>query len=232
MLFVGFIVVILSFLGAQWLSGRVGIDLYWPMAAAWGLWAANDARRHDLKRYERVFPLEPFAVLAAVTIMWPVSLPWYLRLRYRILTGRLPMPTRPSRARYALIVLAFLLPVAALGVPKLLERLTGSDQLQTLERAAVGVAGEPVHLSLDSRGTLTITVFHQPVPGELTEERRDVAHRIAEAVVQANEDPEAFDVVAVAFASSEGLPGMRAPRVGDVFEWRASELRRRTGVTI
>jgi hypothetical protein len=129
-------------------------------------------------------------------------------------------------------VLAFLLPVAALGVPKLLERLTGSDQLQVLERAAVGVAGEPVHLSLDSRGTLTITVFHQPLPGELTEERRDVAHRIAEAVVQASDDPEAFDLVAVAFAAAEGPPGMRAPRVGDVFEWRASELRRRTGVTI
>jgi hypothetical protein len=232
MLFVGFIVVILSFLGGQWLSGRVGVDLYWPMAAAWGLWAAYDARRHDLKRYERVFPLEPFALAAAVTIVWPVSLPWYLRLRHRILTGRLPVPTRPSRTRYALIALAFLLPVAALGVPKLLERFTGSGQLQALERAAVGVAGEPVHLSLDSRGTLTITVFHRPVPGELREERRDVAHRIAEAVVQASEDPEAFDVVAVAFAAAEGPPGMRAPRVGDVFEWRASELRRRTGVTI
>jgi hypothetical protein len=83
MLFVGFLVVILSFLGGQWLSGRVGVDLYWPMAVTWGLWAAYDARRHDLKRYERVFPLEPFALLAAVTIMWPVSLPWYLRLRHR-----------------------------------------------------------------------------------------------------------------------------------------------------
>ena len=54
----------------------------------------------------------------------------------------------------------------------------------------------------------------------------------SEAVVQASEDPEAFDVVAVAFASTEGLPGMRAPRVGDVFQWRASEFRRRTGVQI
>jgi hypothetical protein len=231
MLFVGFIVVILSFLGGQWLSERTGVDPYWPMAAAWGIWAAADARRHDLKRYERVFPLEPFALLAAVTIMWPVALPWYLRLRHRIRTGRVPLPTRPSRARYALIALAFLLPVAAMGVPKLLERLTGSDELRALERAAVAVAGEPVHLSLDSRGTLTVTVFHRPLPGELVEERRDVAHRIAEAVVQASEEPEALEVVAVAFASAEGLPGMRAPRVGDVFQWRASELRRRTGVT-
>jgi hypothetical protein len=232
MLFVGFLVVILSFLGGQWLSGSFGVDLYWPMAAAWGLWAAYDARRHDLKRYERVFPLEPFALLAAVTIMWPVSLPWYLRLRHRILTGLVPLPTRPSRARYALIALAFLLPFAALGVPRLLERLTGSDELQSLERAAVGVAGEPVHLSLDSRGTLTITVFHTPLPDELTEERRDVAHRIAEAVVRASEDPEAFDVVEVAFAFTDGPRGTRAPRVGDVFQWRASELRRRSGVTI
>jgi hypothetical protein len=51
-------------------------------------------------------------------------------------------------------------------------------------------------------------------------------------VVLASEDPEAFDVVEVAFATAEGPPGMRAPRVGDVFEWRASEFRRRTGVEI
>ena len=232
MLFAGFLVVILSFLGCLWLSGIVGIDLYWPMVALWGAWAAIDARRHDLKRYERVFPLEPWALLVAVTVMWPVTLPWYLRLRHRVLTGRLKAPLRPSRARYVLVGLAFLLPFGVLALPKLLEQLPSARQLRPLERAASNVAGEPVNVSLDSDGTLTLTVFHRPEPGELLEERRDVAHRIAEAVVEANDDPAAFRVVTVAFAVVEGPPGMTVTHVGDVFHWRVSELGPPTRVTI
>jgi hypothetical protein len=232
MLFAGFLLVIVSFFGCLWLSGLVGIDLYWPMAALWGAWAAIDAKRHDLKRYERVFPLEPWALLVAVTVMWPVALPWYLRLRHRVRTGRLQAPTRPSRARYVLVALAFLLPFGALALPKLLEQLPSARQLQPLERAATSVAGEPVNVSLDSDGTLTLTVFHRPDPRELHEERRDVAHRIAEAVVEANDDPEAFRIVTVAFVVVEGPPGMTVTHVGDVFHWRVSDLQVRRRVTI
>jgi hypothetical protein len=232
MLLAGFLVVILSFLASRWLSGIVGFDLYWPMAVLWGAWAAIDAKRHDMKRFERVFPLEPWALLVAVTVMWPVALPWYLRLRRRVLTGRLKAPTRPSRARFVLVTLAFLLPLGALALPKLLEQLPSARQLRPLERAATSVAGEPVNVSLDSGGTLTLTVFHRPDPGELHEERRDVAHRIAEAVVQANEDPGAFRIVTVAFAVVEGPPGMTVTHVDDVFHWRVSDLQPRTRVTI
>jgi hypothetical protein len=165
-------------------------------------------------------------------VMWPVALPWYLRLRRRVSTGRLVAPTRPSRARYVLVALAFLLPLGALALPKLLEQLPSARQLQPLERAATNVAGEPVNVSLDSDGTLTLTIFHRPEPGELHEERRDVAHRIAEAVVEANDDPTAFRVVTVAFAMVEGPSGMTVSHVGDVFHWRVSDLQRRPRVTV
>jgi hypothetical protein len=232
MLFAGFLIVILSFFGCLWLSGIVGVDLYWPMAALWGAWAAIDAKRHDMKRYERVFPLEPWALLVAVTVMWPVALPWYLRLRRRVLTGRLQVPIRPSRARYVLVAIALLLPLGVLALPKLLEQLPSARELQPIERAAAAVAGEPVHVSLDSDGTLTLTVLHRPDPGELREERRDVAHRIAEAVVEASEDGEGFRVVTVAFAFVEGPPGMTVTHVRDVFHWRVSDLQRQPRVTI
>ena len=231
MLFAGFLVVILSFLGCLWISGMVGIDLYWPMAALWGAWAAIDAKRRDMRRYERVFPLEPWALLVAVTVMWPVALPWYLRLRHRVRTGRLKAPLRPSRARYVLVGLAFLLPFGALALPKLLDQLPWARQLQPLERAASNVAGEPVHVSLDSDGTLTLTVMHRPAQGELHEERRDVAHRIATAVVEASGDPDAFHVVTVAFAVIQGPPGMTVTRVEDVFHWRVRDLAPPTRVT-
>jgi hypothetical protein len=232
MLFAGFLVVLLSFLGCLWLSGVVGIDLYWPMTALWGAWAAIDAKRRDMRRYERVFPLEPWALLVAVTVMWPVALPWYLRLRHRVRTGRLAVPLRPSRARYVLVGLAFLLPLAALALPTLLEQLPSARYLQPLERAASHAAGEPVNVSLDSDGTLTLTVLHRPEPGELHEERRDMAHRIAVAVVEANDDPDAFRVVTVAFAVVQGPPGMTVRHVDDVFHWRVSDLGLPTRVTI
>jgi hypothetical protein len=228
MLFAGFLLVALSFVGCLWLSGIVGIDLYWPMAALWGGWAALDSHRHDLKRYERVFPLEPWALLAAVTIMWPVALPWYLRLRRRIRTGRLKLPTRPSRTRYVLVALAFLGPLAVLALPKLMDRIPMAADLSAVERAASDAAHEPVEVSLHSSGTLTVTVLHQADPREIREERLALAREIAEAVTAAAGPGPSFKRVRVGFAIV--APGARQPSLGDVFEWTVAELRPRVNV--
>ena len=196
------------------------------MVLAWGGWAGVQSTRHGLARYERVFPLEPWALVVAVTLAWPVALPWFLRLRHRILTGRLQAPLRPSRARYALVACALLLPHGAHALPKLLEQLPWARELAPIERAATTVAGEPVHVALESGGALTITVLHAPVEGELHEERADVAHRIAEAVVLAAGEKPSFRLVRIAFATVRGPPGMTVSSVDDVFEWPVAELRR------
>ena len=59
-----------------------------------------------------------------------------------------------------------------------------------------------------------------------------MAHRIAVAVVEANDDPDAFRVVTVAFAVVQGPPGMTVRHVDDVFHWRVSDLGLPTRVTI
>lgn len=200
------------------------------MAGLWGAWAGLDSHRLDLKRYERVFPLEPWALFAAVTVMWPVALPWYLRLRRRVLTGRLEVPTRPSRARYVLVALAFIGPLAVLALPKVMSHIPVLGDLGPIERAAAQAAGEPVDVSLVSGGTLTITVLHQADARELHEERMAVAHRIAESVVQAAGAKPSFRRVRIAFATMQGPPGMRETTVGDVFEWTVAELRPRVTV--
>jgi len=200
------------------------------MAALWGGWAAVDSHRRDLRRYERVFPLEPWALFAAVTIMWPVALPWYLRLRRRIDTGRLREPLRPSRTRYVLVALAFLGPLAVLALPRLMRHMPLLSNLGPVEQAARASAGEPVEVSLQSGGTLTITVLHPADARELHEERMATARRIGEAVVQAAGPKASFRRVRVAFAMVSGPPGMRSSQVGDVFEWTVAELRPRVTV--
>ena len=207
-----------------------GIDLYWPMAGLWGIWAGLDSHRRDLKRYERVFPLEPWALLAAVTVMWPVALPWYLRLRHRVATGRLKVPARPSRARYVLVALAFIGPLAVLALPKVMSHVPVLGDIAPIQRAASEAAGEPVDVSLVSGGTLTITVLHQLDARELHEERMAVARRVAESAVSAAGAKPSFRRVRVAFATVEGAPGMRETTLVDAFEWTVAELRPRVTV--
>jgi hypothetical protein len=200
------------------------------MAALWGLWASWDSRRKDFKRYERVFPLEPWALFVAVTVVWPVALPWYLRIRRRILTGRLKVPTRPSRTRYVLVALAFLAPLMVLALPKAMERIPMLGDVAPIEQAAARAAGEPVEVSLHSNGTVTITVLHRADPREVYEERMALAHDIAVAVVQADSAGPSFRRVRVAFASVTGPPGRQGAEVNDVFEWTVAELRPRVTV--
>ena len=217
-------------MGCLWLSGLTGFDLYWPMAAGWGAWSAFESHRLDLKRYERVFPLEPWALLAAVTIMWPVSLPWFLRLRHRILTGRLRLPTRPSRTRYVLVALAVMAPLAVLALPKLIERMPIVGELAPIERAVATAAGEPVQVSLLAGGTLTLTVLHRADERELHEERMALAREIAEAAVAASGPRPSYKRVRVAFATLAGAPGAQSTVTGDQFEWTVAELRPRVTV--
>lgn len=81
--------------------GRFSFE--WVAAAAGAAWAVSQSRKYRLERFERVFPLEPLPLGVTVLFLFPVTFPWFLRLRYKALRGRLPLRTAPSRVRLVLI---------------------------------------------------------------------------------------------------------------------------------
>ena len=111
-----------SWLVCWGLFTALGVNLYWPMVAAWAIWAALDARRLQLERFERVFPLQSLPLAISVLFLWPISLPWYIHLRTKAAAGRLTQPQRASRARYVLVGLAAAVPLIVFGSNLLLSR--------------------------------------------------------------------------------------------------------------
>jgi hypothetical protein len=221
-----FFVVGISLLACFGLSTLVGRDLYWPMAAAWALWAARDAKAHNLQRFERVFPLEPRALFVAVLLLWPVALPWYLRLKNLAVLGVLQEPRRPSRSKYALLAVAIMLPLAWYGGTRL---VGGMDLFQDVRKvqAAVAATGttDAVSVTLHTNGTVTIMVQNSATSPAQPMEREALARRLASAAVGALPNSTNVRTVSVQFTSVERRGGITVTRPEHVFNWPASELR-------
>lgn len=93
--------ILLMLLAASLHVGRMSFE--WAVALGGALWAAWQARKYRLEQFERLFPLEPLPLGVTVFFLFPITFPWFLRLRYKALRGRLPLRTRPSRLRLVLI---------------------------------------------------------------------------------------------------------------------------------
>ncbi|HET6838036.1 MAG TPA: hypothetical protein VFH24_08325 [Gemmatimonadales bacterium] len=220
-----FFVVGISLLACFGLSTLVGRDLYWPMAAAWALWAARDAKTHNLQRFERVFPLEPRALFLAVLLLWPVALPWYLRLKDLALLGVLREPRNPSRSKYALLAIAVVLPLAWYGGTRL---VGGMDLLQDVQKVQEAVAAgttDAVTVTLHTNGTVTIMVQNSATSPAQPIERETLARRLASAAVGALPDSTHVGTISVQFTSVERRGGITVTRPEQVFNWPVSELR-------
>jgi hypothetical protein len=221
-----FFVVGISMLACFGLSTLVGRDLYWPMAAAWALWAARDAKLHNLRRFERVFPLEPGALFVAVLLLWPVALPWYLRLKDLAVLGVLQEPKHPSRSKYALLAVAIVLPLAWYGATRLVR---GMDLFQDVRKmqAAVAATGttDTVSVTLHTNGNVTISIQNSATSQAEAMEREALARRLALAAVEALPDSTKVRTVSVQFTSVERRGGITITRPEVVFTWPASDLR-------
>jgi hypothetical protein len=204
-----------------WLSNRFGMELYWALAAASGIWAWLDSRRHGLQRYERIFPLEPRAAGFAVALAWPVAFPWYLRLRHRALTGRLDgKPLRRSHAGLAAVlgVTGVLVAAFLLWLPHSIGSISVvSQQLQR-------ITDDAVEVSLFNGRELTITVVNSAIPAEDQEGQRHQAWRLAREASSAYSPKRGLKLVKVRYIRREQVGARVEAEEEARFEWPVSEL--------
>ncbi len=97
----------LAILGATLVvSQLVGFDLVWILVLGTALWAAIDSSRLELRKYKSGISYGPVIVSVAIALLWIVSLPWYLAVRYKITHGLLelkqPEPSRCLACEYDL----------------------------------------------------------------------------------------------------------------------------------
>jgi hypothetical protein len=208
-----------------WLSNRLGLDLYWALVAASGVWAWLDSRRHRLERYERIFPLEPLAAGFSVALAWPVAFPWYLRLRHRALTGRLD--ATGGRRRHTGLVLALgAAGIVAAGFLLWLPHSIGS--ISAVSRQLQLVTNDVVEVSIFNGRELTITVINSAIPAEDEEGQRHQAWRLAREASGAYAPRRGLKLVKVRYIRREQV-GSRVDAEEEArFEWLVSALDDRT----
>src|SRR5262249_19710939 len=80
---------ILIFIVCTLLQAATALPVYWTLTISTVVWAAWSSRRIQLRRYRPGEAFHPVLLFWAVVQLWPITFPWYILLRRRILTGRL-----------------------------------------------------------------------------------------------------------------------------------------------
>lgn len=211
------------------LSNRFGLDLYWVLAGVSGLWAWRDSRRHGLQRFERTFPLEPRAAGFSVALAWPVAFPWYLRLRYRALTGRLTAPVARRSYRGLLITLG----IVGIGVAGFLLWIPHFFNNITEVTSRVGdVTRDPVEISIENGQDLTIVVVNSSIPVDEEAAQRLQAMRLAREARAAYAKRRNLRVVRVRYVRRAIVDDRVEATVESEFEWPAGELAADSWITL
>lgn len=196
-------------------SIRVGrFTLEWAAALAGALWAVWQSRRYQLERFERVFPLEPLPLGVTVFFLFPFTFPWFLRLRHKALRGRLPLRTRPSRLRLALIGIVVVGGLAINLAVGFLRRAEPWKKIETSMLELQAAAGGMVNYEV--RGSVvTLTVENESLYRADPIVQRDTARAIARKAL-------------AVFGSSLGALTGRVSEVELVFTYLPSRMATRS----
>lgn len=207
------------------LSGWTGVELWLPMIVLTALWAARDARRLDMRRYERVFPLDPLALGLAVLLAWPVSFPWYLRLRRRARRGALEVRTRPSRLRYVVLGISMLAGLALALAPMLLRRMGMTPESVLVLMAVVEETDERVMVRQADDTTLAIRVgLRDTVTIDYWTQEAEARH-LATVAAEALPADTRTRSVHLSYVLEAQLFARAIPRDARQFRWALAELR-------
>lgn len=155
----GIPVTIILLIGCLFLSYALNVGMYWPLVVVMTVLSLREANELELRQYQTMFALPPVGLAAVLLLAWPIAFPWFLRIRHRILTERLPRGTAPvGKGAYAL---AGLVGVASLWSTWQTSRFLRSPALADMQSVAQDVARAcAIDLNVQrAPDRLVITVF-------------------------------------------------------------------------
>lgn len=199
---------------------KVGsVTFEWAAALGGALWAAWQSRKYQLERFERVFPLEPLPLGITVLFLFPLTFPWFLRLRHKALRGRLPLRTRPSRIRLVLIGIVVVGGLALNLAFGFLRRTEPWKKLETGVQELQAAAGGLVNYEVKD-GVLEMTVENEALYRADPLVQRDTAIVIARKAMAVASSSfgvlagqvDTVELVFIYFPTSRLAPPSESPR--------------------
>jgi hypothetical protein len=151
---------ILLLIATSYASGFLPFNAYYVLVGTSAIWAAIDSHRVGVEQYNSSLALPPIGILAVVTVLWPITFPAYLKLRYRVQRGDVALGlSRTSRFRWWILAGAVGIGLSALIV------FWRSPTIQQLALLATDLKAEfrvPVDVSLTAGRNLSLTVYAVP----------------------------------------------------------------------
>jgi hypothetical protein len=196
------------------------------MAAAWALWAASDSKTHGLKRFERVFPLEPRALFFTVLLVWPIALPWYFRLKDKALLGLLTEPRGPSRTKYVLLAFVLLGALVTIGASLAFRASPTFRALAHVQQAVQTATQDPIRVTLTSDATLTLSIVNSTLVASDHVGREAMGRRLAAIAAENLGTLSSVREIRVEFLSYHATAGLQVTRSEDSFRWPTDLLTR------
>lgn len=196
---------------------------YWWLVGAVTLVSLREARVVGLRDHATSLALPPVGFIAVMALGFPFVLPWFLRVRHRILTGRLPAgPGAVGRGSYVLVGgIAAVSGLAALQFARL--GLSGEvERLTSVAHAVSGECGAPVTVSR-SGARLTTVVFGGMV-SLAPALQRPLARRIAHAAWRAHPHRDSIAASEVVFREADRRGDVTVTRDVARYRWPREEF--------
>jgi hypothetical protein len=205
---------------AAYAEQATNLPMYGVLIAAGAIWAAWDSHKIGLAQYDSSLGMAPVGVFFVVAMFFPITFPWYLKVKYQVANGEVPQRSGvSSRLKWSLGILVFAL--VATGVffvfsPEARLMFSLGKDLMTEYRMQFNIAMNDTDL--------TISVANDKLPGDSTA-REAFARRVARTAVAKMDTPAPVKVVAVVLQEKKETGGVAVTRDLGKFRWTVAELR-------
>lgn len=80
---------VLAGIGITFIGEGVGSSIPWLIVIGCAIWAALDASKMEVKKYQTALS-GPVGILFGTVLLWIIVFPWYLVVRQKIVAGEMP----------------------------------------------------------------------------------------------------------------------------------------------
>ena len=215
---------------ATWVSGYVPFNAFYPVLGISAAWAAWDSHELHIKVYDSPMAMPPLGIAAAILLGWPITVPWYLKLRYRVRHGLIEPRGRQSvMAGYVIVGVTA---IAMVGLYLAGRSAMSRPAVRDLMRVAEAVHEKyPIQnrVSLNGR-TLAVRLIN-PVDVD-TAHREEWMRGVAEYAYQSYPRPTELDSVAVGFVTVRQQGAMTFTNSSSMSTWAMPQYHDTGTVTV